>query len=239
MVISSASGGFYLAAIAWLIPPLEVAAVSLRAQAPVASALARGSVSPANVEDTEEDEDLWKLLDSSSAAATPVQQSLASAPQETPAPLALRHPEAVFQFAKSALDGSPPLKLPALPSKTAALSEVKAAVKESEPKMQWPPVDKSSATCDPPCIAGKGICSDKICFCRSPYSGSACHNTQTGLYRANGVMVVAFALVCIVLGILGSKVAFSIHQMAEKSMLQNGSSQWARRRYGHQCRRRR
>jgi len=33
-------------------------------------------------------------------------------------------------------------------------------------------------TCHPACSEGQGLCSDKVCFCRSPYSGMSCENER-------------------------------------------------------------
>lgn len=84
----------------------------------------------------------------------------------------------------------------------------------------WPPEDNSHQECDPPCIQGRGICNDKVCFCRSPFIGSTCQHKQSALYRAPKIMVVGFATVCVFCGIVLAKLVFSFSERAVETRLQ-------------------
>lgn len=95
---------------------------------------------------------------------------------------------------------------------------------QSKPS-NWPPSDKSYSHCDPPCIEGRGLCNDNICFCRSPFSGSTCQHKETGLYRAPKIMVFGFSVFCFLLGIFLSKFIFTFSEHAIETRLERyGSS---------------
>lgn len=95
------------------------------------------------------------------------------------------------------------------------------SMNQTRPKVaDWPPSLEASSQCDPPCIEGRGTCNDNVCFCRSPYAGSTCQHTVEGLYRAPKIMVVGFACVCILLGLLLSKLIFSFSEQAIETRLQ-------------------
>lgn len=74
----------------------------------------------------------------------------------------------------------------------------------------WPPRDDRYQMCDPPCIQGRGICNDRVCFCRSPFSGSTCQHKITGLYRASKLLATGFAATCFVLGMLLAKLVATV-----------------------------
>jgi len=96
-----------------------------------------------------------------------------------------------------------------------------ASMNQTRPKVaDWPPSLEESSQCDPPCIEGRGTCNDNLCFCRSPYAGSTCQHTVGGLYRAPKIMVVGFACVCVLMGILVSKLIFSFSEQAIETRLQ-------------------
>jgi len=84
----------------------------------------------------------------------------------------------------------------------------------------WPPAASSYQACDPPCIEGRGLCNDNICFCRSPFSGSTCQHKVTGLYRAPKVMTAGFAVMCFFMGIILSKFIFTFSEHAVETRLQ-------------------
>lgn len=56
--------------------------------------------------------------------------------------------------------------------------------------------------CHPPCIQTRGICNDNVCFCKSPYTGTTCQHKVGTLARFSYVMLVAFSVVSLVMGIL-------------------------------------
>merc|ERR1712032_1439143 len=33
-------------------------------------------------------------------------------------------------------------------------------------------------SCHPTCVQGQGVCSDKVCFCKSPFSGIRCERVR-------------------------------------------------------------
>eukprot|EP00929_Paragymnodinium_shiwhaense_P014254 TRINITY_DN122147_c0_g1_i1.p1 TRINITY_DN122147_c0_g1~~TRINITY_DN122147_c0_g1_i1.p1 ORF type:complete len:311 (-),score=56.41 TRINITY_DN122147_c0_g1_i1:144-1076(-) len=41
------------------------------------------------------------------------------------------------------------------------------------------PGTTASDTCLPPCIEGRGICNDRLCFCKSPFDGVRCEKERT------------------------------------------------------------
>jgi len=64
--------------------------------------------------------------------------------------------------------------------------------------------------CDPPCEDGRGICNDKICFCKTPYFGTVCQNAimSGGALRAGPVLVVGAAVACTFLGFLFAVIVY-------------------------------
>jgi len=145
-------------------------------------------------------------------------------------PATVPEPEAVFQFSP------PPASLPVLGGRAAAASkptsswlQSNASLQEGAPKIPWPPSNQAYTSCDPPCIQGRGICNDNVCFCRSPFAGSTCQHKQTDLYRAPKIMVVGFAAVCFGVGILMSKLMFSFSEHAIETRLEKYGA--GKRRY--------
>jgi len=145
-------------------------------------------------------------------------------------PATVPEPEAVFQFS------APPASLPVLGGRAAAASkpipswlQSNASLQEGAPKIPWPPSNQAYTSCDPPCIQGRGICNDNVCFCRSPFAGSTCQHKQTDLYRAPKIMVVGFAAVCFGVGILMSKLMFSFSEHAIETRLEKYGA--GKRRY--------
>lgn len=145
-------------------------------------------------------------------------------------PATVPEPEAVFQFSP------PPASLPVLGARAAAASkpipswlQSNASLQEGAPKIPWPPSNQAYTSCDPPCIQGRGICNDNVCFCRSPFAGSTCQHKQTDLYRAPKIMVVGFAAVCFGIGIVMSKLMFSFSEHAIETRLEKYGA--GKRRY--------
>jgi len=74
----------------------------------------------------------------------------------------------------------------------------------------WPPLDNKYNHCDPPCVQGRGICNDRVCFCKSPFTGSTCQHKISALYRAPKVMVVGFSIICVLVGILSARMVLHL-----------------------------
>jgi len=55
--------------------------------------------------------------------------------------------------------------------------------------------------CKPECIAGRGICNDGICFCRTPYEGKKCEHEVNTEMRFGYPLFVCNVLVAFVAGI--------------------------------------
>lgn len=133
---------------------------------------------------------------------------------------------------RQAVESTPPRSHPPLPSAIAAggahvgsphiglmranFNLTEEASIRVKPK-DWPPMDDSVKVCDPPCIKGKGICNDRVCFCISPYSGSTCQHKETGLYRAPKIMVVGFGVISFFLGLIMAKMLMAILEGSNES----------------------
>lgn len=80
--------------------------------------------------------------------------------------------------------------------------------------------DDVNKVCKPACIGGRGICNDNICFCKTPYTGTACqHEILAGSYRFGPVMTTAIAVASVVMGIFVSQIVFSFirEQMEQRN----------------------
>jgi hypothetical protein len=91
---------------------------------------------------------------------------------------------------------------------------------ESKPKIAWPPPDDASTVCNPPCIQGRGVCNDNVCFCRHPFGGSTCQHKTTGLFRVKKVLVAGACIVCAFIGILSARMVFAFSQRAIETRLE-------------------
>lgn len=62
--------------------------------------------------------------------------------------------------------------------KAVQCSDVKqAASKKVTPtKKPPPPAQTDDGTCAPACMEGRGVCGDRICFCKHPYTGAQCED---------------------------------------------------------------
>lgn len=67
----------------------------------------------------------------------------------------------------------------------------------------------SYQSCNPPCIQGRGICNDNLCFCKSPYTGTTCQHKVGTLARVSYPMLVAFSIVSVVFGVLFAQLFFA------------------------------
>jgi len=72
----------------------------------------------------------------------------------------------------------------------------------AEPRNNFPPTLKDHSTCHPPCIQGRGICNDNICFCKTPFIGTTCQHKISKYSRVAYPMLVAASGVMTVLGCL-------------------------------------
>jgi len=93
---------------------------------------------------------------------------------------------------------------------------------DSKPKIPWPPPENAYAVCSPPCIHGRGICNDNVCFCKEGFDGSTCHHKTVGAfqYRATRVMVVGVCVVCAVFGFLIARLVNVYFQGSSERRLQ-------------------
>lgn len=70
----------------------------------------------------------------------------------------------------------------------------------------WPPEpDRPTDECNPPCLEGRGVCNDNICFCRSPYTGSTCQHNVENLFRVSYTITTVIAIACLFFGIFMAK----------------------------------
>jgi len=64
-----------------------------------------------------------------------------------------------------------------------------------------------NSVCDPPCMQGRGICGDGVCFCEDPYTGLQCEDqVQAAATRVNWMYVIPIIFVAGWLGILLAEV---------------------------------
>lgn len=78
--------------------------------------------------------------------------------------------------------------------------------------------------CNPPCKANRGVCNDKICFCKTPFTGTTCqHEISAGSYRFGPTLVVGSSVVSVLLGSLCANIVYSfIRESIEKRMVSLG-----------------
>jgi len=80
--------------------------------------------------------------------------------------------------------------------------------------------------CDPPCQDGRGICNDKICFCKTPFYGTTCQNAimSGGVLRFGPVLVTGIALACTFLGFLFAVIVYGfVRDGIEQRMVSLGA----------------
>lgn len=78
--------------------------------------------------------------------------------------------------------------------------------------------------CNPPCKAHRGVCNDRVCFCKTPYTGTTCQNEiSAGSYRFGPTLVVGCSVVALGLGIFMAMIIYSfIRENIEKRMVSLG-----------------
>mmetsp|Transcript_30318 Transcript_30318/g.66339 ORF Transcript_30318/g.66339 Transcript_30318/m.66339 type:complete len:331 (-) Transcript_30318:173-1165(-) len=87
--------------------------------------------------------------------------------------------------------------------------------------------DIEEQPCDPPCMTGRGICSNKVCFCREPFAGMSCQKQlPAGLMRFSHAVVIAFSFFAVVIGFI---VASLLHVV-----LNSFVRQFEEKRYGQE-----
>lgn len=212
-----------------------------------AAVVTSGSASPADVEEQEEDDELEPLELASPPAAQQLEvaaqvlpvspQAIVTAPQQEATWLAAgtskQADEGVspgFQLPVAQPKASPrrPVNMPGVargvrvPKMELGVGRTNVSLQQKPAVEAWPPAASSDQyqACDPPCIEGRGLCNDNICFCRSPFSGSTCQHKVTGLYRAPKVMTAGFAVMCFFIGIILSKFVFTFSEHAVETRLQ-------------------
>jgi len=80
--------------------------------------------------------------------------------------------------------------------------------------------------CDPPCQDGRGVCNDRVCFCKTPYYGTVCQNAilSGGAWRFGPVLVVGIALACTFLGFLFAVIVYGfVRDGIEQRMVSLGA----------------
>jgi len=98
-------------------------------------------------------------------------------------------------------------------TKPKPLHFTKTGAVQAEPKGTFNPV-KPQRICDPPCIQGRGVCNDDVCFCKTPYTGTTCQ------HKLGGWMRISYALLgaaCVVSLFMGSLLAQIVHAIVQSS----------------------
>jgi hypothetical protein len=130
------------------------------------------------------------------SSTAPSMQSKAKPERASPRPFAATVP------GLSNSDSAIPVRSAKLPQSMAKppLSFVSA------PKNNFPATLKETSKCHPPCIQGRGICNDNLCFCKTPYTGTTCQHKLSSYSRIKYPMLVAASIVCLVFGILFAQI---------------------------------
>lgn len=102
----------------------------------------------------------------------------------------------------STSEAAMPVRSPKLPQSKAKprLSFVSA------PQNGFEPTKEETSKCHPPCIQGRGICNDNLCFCKTPYTGTTCQHKLSSYSRIKYPMLVAASIVCFVFGVLFAQI---------------------------------
>lgn len=94
---------------------------------------------------------------------------------------------------------------------------------QADPVSGFDPIADAYSKCNPPCIAGRGICNDNVCWCKTPYSGTTCQHKVGELQRVAFVFVIAFSAICIILGVVLAQGVFAlISRWMERRMASMG-----------------
>mmetsp|Transcript_27779 Transcript_27779/g.50741 ORF Transcript_27779/g.50741 Transcript_27779/m.50741 type:complete len:255 (+) Transcript_27779:106-870(+) len=76
--------------------------------------------------------------------------------------------------------------------------------------------------CDPPCMEGRGVCNDNICFCKHPFTGSICQKdaAEDENIRPTTLQLAALCAIATLLGVVLALLLFSCaveaHTRAQK-----------------------
>lgn len=70
--------------------------------------------------------------------------------------------------------------------------------------------DTGADTCYPECVPGRGVCNDRICYCRSPYHGMSCERKFKAVARVRYEAAAGIVLVALILGILAGSGVFAL-----------------------------
>lgn len=98
--------------------------------------------------------------------------------------------------------------------------------KRHQPARKVQPSNLSdTSACDPPCLEGRGICGDKVCFCHHPWGGIQCErdvrNDVGGRISWKYVSVAMFFVACVgaLLGECIWKHLKELHKLNHKGLL--------------------
>jgi len=76
--------------------------------------------------------------------------------------------------------------------------------------------DDDMDTCHPPCVEGQGVCSDKMCFCKSPFRGIRCERIrQSASIRISYSLAVGIATFSVVAGVVIGVIFFTSYLSTE------------------------
>jgi len=102
----------------------------------------------------------------------------------------------------------------------AALPQSMVQGLQTAPKNNFPAILKERGTCHPPCIQGRGICNDNICFCKTPFTGTTCQHKMSNYARIKYPMLVAASGVCVVFGLLFAQIIHGfVQRRVEKRLV--------------------
>merc|ERR1712194_421153 len=107
-------------------------------------------------------------------------------------------------LAKQFFPAVPPQSLAGAGSAEKDSSEARSF--HAEPKNNFPAILEKTNVCHPPCIQGRGICNDNMCFCKTPFSGTTCQHKMNPFSRVKYPMLVGLCGVSIVFGILFAQI---------------------------------
>lgn len=67
-----------------------------------------------------------------------------------------------------------------------------------------------SATCEPACVEGRGVCNDHVCFCKHPHTGTQCQFTARNdeFIRISYALVVVISLIALMVGTVLASLVF-------------------------------
>jgi len=191
-------------------------------------------------------DDQADLIDDAEPSAVPVEPPISSPESSAPRPIrsqpvkakpsqfAAAKPSqfaAVRQDTKDVGDKAAAIQQPKslnIPTSASAAPSNVSSLHQDKPADFEPMPQEDSSKCSPPCIQGRGSCNNKVCFCRSPYSGTTCQHKMDPVMRFSYPMLVAFALVSLFLGGMAAQcvhaVVISHKQQAQSARLGEGTT---------------